>query len=173
MIRICTPTSVLDPSILLLKCREHLNLPILSSMFQVECDTNSEKIDKLQRPGSSKSSGKRPRVPNIDRPEGETLQEGKGAYLKGDKVVAPEPLAGEEEVMKDLAAAGLVPKVEVGEGWSVLEMGLYEKGLQIFGKNRYKTKNAALSAADRVIQLAREVSGFEKIQELPWFNPHD
>lgn len=29
-------------------------------------------------------------------------------------------------------------KPEVGAGWNELEMGLYEKGLQIFGKNRYE-----------------------------------
>jgi hypothetical protein len=27
--------------------------------------------------------------------------------------------------------------VEVANNWTMLEMGLYEKGLQIFGKNRY------------------------------------
>lgn len=30
-------------------------------------------------------------------------------------------------------------KPEVGTGWNELEMGLYEKGLQIFGKNRYQS----------------------------------
>ncbi|CAK9193787.1 unnamed protein product [Sphagnum troendelagicum] len=51
-----------------------------------------------------------------------------------NNVPAPLSMDSEEETRTNVSARGK-GKVEVANNWTMLEMGLYEKGLQIFGKN--------------------------------------
>ncbi|CAK9193560.1 unnamed protein product [Sphagnum troendelagicum] len=53
---------------------------------------------------------------------------------KKNNVPAPLSMDSEEETRTNVSARGK-GKVEVANNWTMLEMGLYEKGLQIFGKN--------------------------------------
>jgi hypothetical protein len=59
---------------------------------------------------------------------------------KKNNVPAPLSMDSEEETRTNVSARGK-GKVEVANNWTMLEMGLYEKGLQIFGKNRYRNWN--------------------------------
>jgi hypothetical protein len=59
---------------------------------------------------------------------------------KKNNVPAPLSMDSEEENRTNVSARGK-GKVEVANNWTMLEMGLYEKGLQIFGKNRYRNWN--------------------------------
>ncbi|CAM6018508.1 unnamed protein product [Sphagnum balticum] len=53
---------------------------------------------------------------------------------KKNNVPAPLSMDSEEDTRTNVSARGK-GKVEVANNWTMLEMGLYEKGLQIFGKN--------------------------------------
>lgn len=71
-----------------------------------------------------------------DQGDDDTSREGEIADMNVAIVPIPEVLSYKEG--QDEAPDEAV-KPEVGVGWSELELGLYEKGLQIFGKNRYVT----------------------------------
>lgn len=76
-----------------------------------------------------------------DKREDNVLPEGKIGDEKLAIVPIPEVLNFKEA---DDEAPGEMVKPEVGVGWSDMEMGLYEKGLQMFGKNRYGTHSYVL-----------------------------
>jgi hypothetical protein len=69
-----------------------------------------------------------------DQGDDGTSREAEIADMNVAIVPIPEVLSyreGQDEAPDEAA------KPEVGVGWSELELGLYEKGLQVFGKNRY------------------------------------
>lgn len=94
----------------------------------------------------SKLSGKRSPAPKdedvegSDQHDGDVVADCEVSKVKNEIVPISE-LDGKEErilLLEDGGAPSYIAKVEVGLGWSELEMGLYEKGLQVFGRNRYK-----------------------------------
>ena len=69
-----------------------------------------------------------------DQGDDDTSREGEIADMNVALVPIPQVLSykeGQDEAADETA------KPEVSVGWSELELGLYEKGLQIFGRNRY------------------------------------
>lgn len=94
----------------------------------------------------SKLSGKRFPAPKDEDVEGSDQHEGDVAAdcevsKVKNEIVPVSELDGKEErilLLEDGGAPSNIVKVEVGLGWSELEMGLYEKGLQVFGRNRYQ-----------------------------------
>jgi len=91
----------------------------------------------------SKLSGKRSPAPKdedvegSDQHDGDVVADCEVSKVKNEIVPISE-LDGKEErilLLEDGGAPSYIAKVEVGLGWSELEMGLYEKGLQVFGRN--------------------------------------
>ena len=68
-----------------------------------------------------------------DQGEDDSSREGEAADENISLVPVPEVLGYKEEQAE---AADNTARAEVGVGWSEMEKGLYEKGLQIFGRNR-------------------------------------
>lgn len=66
--------------------------------------------------------------------EDDTSREGETADEKLAILPVPEVLGYKEG--QD-GVPGDTPIPDVGVGWSEMEKGLYEKGLQMFGRNRY------------------------------------
>lgn len=69
-----------------------------------------------------------------DQGEDDSSREGETADEKVSLVSVPEVLYHSEGQAE---GPGDATEAEVGVGWSEMEKGLYEKGLQIFGRNRY------------------------------------
>ncbi|CAK9860142.1 unnamed protein product [Sphagnum jensenii] len=71
---------------------------------------------------------------NSDKVEGGSVLEAEGTEPIFLNVPASLSMHREEKTLKNSDAMGKA-KVEVGKNWTMLEMGLYKKGVQIFGKN--------------------------------------
>ncbi|CAM6013403.1 unnamed protein product [Sphagnum balticum] len=88
--------------------------------------------------GSGALSGKWLRLDkhtdNSDKVEGGSVLEAEGTEPIFLNVPASLSMHREEKILKNSDAMGKA-KVEVGKNWTMLEMGLYKKGVQIFGKN--------------------------------------
>ncbi|CAM6036269.1 unnamed protein product [Sphagnum compactum] len=69
-----------------------------------------------------------------DKVEGGSVPEAEGTEPIFLNVPASLSMHREEKTLKNSDAMGKA-KVEVGKNWTMLEMGLYKKGVQIFGKN--------------------------------------
>ncbi len=100
-------------------------------------------LDRGEAPacvGSGALSGKWLRLgkhtDNSDKVEGGSVLEAEGTEPILLNVPASLSMHREEKTLKNSVAMGKA-KVEVGKNWTMLEMGLYKKGVQIFGKNRY------------------------------------
>jgi hypothetical protein len=98
-------------------------------------------LDRGEAPacvGSGALSGKWLRLgkhtDNSDKVEGGSVLEAEGTELIILNVPASLSMHREEKTLKNSVAMGKA-KVEVGKNWTMLEMGLYKKGVQIFGKN--------------------------------------
>lgn len=94
----------------------------------------------------SKLSGKRSPAPKdedvegSDQHDGDVVADCEVSKVKNE-IVPVSQFDGKEEhilLLENGGAPSNIVKVEVGLGWSELEMGLYEKGLQVFGRNRYQ-----------------------------------
>jgi len=107
---------------------------------------DSDSQDSLKGEPASKpiEAGQDPQLPSkrprttkddddIDQGEDDALRESEAVDEKLAIVPAPEVLNFRESEAPGVPTA----EIEVGVGWSEMEMGLYEKGLQIFGRNRY------------------------------------
>lgn len=109
-------------------------------MYQEDESPHQEKASESNEAGQVKVPSKRPCTLNDDENErndqgdDDTSREGEIADMNIALVPIPEVFSykeGQDEAPDEAA------KPEVGVGWSQLELGLYEKGLLIFGKNRY------------------------------------
>ncbi|CAM6066177.1 unnamed protein product [Sphagnum tenellum] len=100
----------------------------------------SQKLEKLL--GATRKTGlHQPRKTvtqgegnNSDKVEGGSVLEAEGTEPIFLNVPASLSMHREEKTLKNSDAMGKA-KVEVGKNWTMLEMGLYKKGVQIFGKN--------------------------------------
>jgi histone-lysine N-methyltransferase EZH2 len=113
------------------------------TLQQVEVTTILDRGDRPVDVGSDKLSSKWLCLTRDKHTEGSDKVEGgipleaesKEIILsKKNNVPAPLSMDSEEETRTNVSARGK-GKVEVANNWTMLEMGLYEKGLQIFGKN--------------------------------------
>lgn len=94
----------------------------------------------------SKLSGKRSPAPKDEDVEGsdqhevDVVADCEVSIVKNDIMPISELDGNVERILllENGGAPSNIVKVEVGVGWSELEMGLYEKGLQVFGRNRYQ-----------------------------------
>jgi hypothetical protein len=119
------------------------------TLQQVEVTTILDRGDRPVDVGSDKLSSKWLCLTRDKHTEGSDKVEG-GFPLEAESkelipsmknnVPAPLSMDSEEETRTNVSARGK-GKVEVANNWTMLEMGLYEKGLQIFGKNRYRNWN--------------------------------
>jgi hypothetical protein len=108
--------------------------------LQEEVTNHLERGEAPACVGSGALSGKWLRLDkhtdNSDKMEGGSLLEAEGTEPIFLNVPASLSMHREEKTLKNSDAMGKA-KVEVGKNWTMLEMGLYKKGVQIFGKNRY------------------------------------
>ncbi|KAH9546913.1 hypothetical protein CY35_11G005800 [Sphagnum magellanicum] len=113
--------------------------PAISKTPQQEEVTNH--LERGEAPacvGSGALSGKWLRLDkhtdDSDKVEGGSVLEAEGTEPIFLNVPALMSMHREEKTLKNSDAMGKA-KVEVGKNWTMLEMGLYKKGVQIFGKN--------------------------------------
>ncbi|KAG0563224.1 hypothetical protein KC19_8G013400 [Ceratodon purpureus] len=109
-----------------------------SPLLKEDESPHQEKASESNEAGQVKVPSKRPCTLNDDENErndqgdDDTSREGEIADMNIALVPIPEVFSykeGQDEAPDEAA------KPEVGVGWSQLELGLYEKGLLIFGKN--------------------------------------
>lgn len=109
-------------------------------MYQEEENSHQEDASNLKQVVQGKLSSKRSLTSNDDdiecndQGEDDSSREGETVDEKISLVPVAEVLCYEEGQAE---APGDTAKAEVGVGWSIMEKGLYDKGLQIFGGNRY------------------------------------
>jgi hypothetical protein len=108
--------------------------------LQEEVTNHLERGEAPACVGSGALSGKWLRLDkhtdDSDKVEGGSVLEAEGTEPIFLNVPALMSMHREEKTLKNSDAMGKA-KVEVGKNWTMLEMGLYKKGVQIFGKNRY------------------------------------
>ena len=109
-------------------------------MYQEEESSHQEDASNLKEVVPSKLSSKRSLTSNDDdiecndQGEDDSSREGETVDEKVSLVPVAEVLCYEEDQAE---APDDTAKAEVGLGWNAMEKSLYDKGLQIFGGNRY------------------------------------
>jgi hypothetical protein len=102
----------------------------VSLAYQEDESFYQEKASEPGEAGQVKVPSKRPYTANDD--DNECNDQGDdGTSREAEIADMNVAIVGQDEAPDEAA------KPEVGVGWSELELGLYEKGLQVFGKNRY------------------------------------